>query len=154
MRGSNKPLPPPKTDRDRGVEAEEAFQRFLGKALRTTPREDIEDHIDLKITYDVKAIKEPDEFGNGAYHYIELMNVNGKIGWLYGKADFLAFELKDYWIIVERKVLAEFIESVVTEKTVQFTKEPYKIYRRKDRFDKVVMIPVVDLCYLGTMIKK
>ena len=47
---------------------------------------------------------------------IELKNVHGNIGWLYGEANYFAFETVDYWIIVEKLLLQELIADKCKEK--------------------------------------
>lgn len=139
----------------RGLKAEKDFQKVLGNnAIKSSTFNDRTEHWDFEIKFDVKKIRSTDEFGESDYHWIEIMNVNGHKGWLYGKADYIAFETKNYWIIVETNALREFTERVLINSEITFTKEPYRIYRRKDRLDKVVMVPTLDLCFLGIMTAK
>lgn len=139
----------------RGLQAEEAFKKLLGdRATKSDKYSDRIDHWDFNLRFDVKKIRSTDEFGESDYHWVELMNVNGNQGWLYGKADYFAFETKNYWVIVEADKLREFIERVVTNVELSIVKLPYRIYRRAGRLDKVVMIPTIDLCYLGYLTKK
>lgn len=139
----------------RGLQAEQSFKKLLGYSIsKSGATNDRLDHWDFNIRFDVKSIKSTDEFGESNYHWVELMNVNGNEGWLYGKADYFAFETKGYWVIVEAECLREFIKRVVEHTEISPFKEPYRIYRRQDRLDKVVMIPTLDLCFLGFMAKK
>jgi hypothetical protein len=139
----------------RGLKAEESFKKLLGaNATKSDQFSDRMDHWDFNVRFDVKKIRSTDEFGESDYHWVELMNINGNQGWLYGKADYFAFETKNYWVIVGAERLREFIERVVTNNEVIFKKEPYRIYRRSGRLDKVVMIPIIDLCYLGFITEK
>lgn len=139
----------------RGLKAEQSFKNLLGNsATHSGAMSDRLDHWDFNVRFDVKKIRSTDEFGESNYHWIELMNINGNQGWLYGKSDYFAFETKTYWIIVEAERLRSFIERVVTNFEIVFTREPYRIYRRRDRLDKVVMVPTLDLCALGFMAEK
>lgn len=138
----------------RGLKAEASFQNLLGTSTKSGGISDRMDHWDFNVRFDVKKIRSVDEFGESNYHWIELMNINGNEGWLYGKSDYFAFESKHYWIIVEAEKLRAFTERVVTNTEITYVKEPYRIYRRKDRFDKIVMVPTIDLCFLGFMSEK
>lgn len=59
---------------------------------------------------DVKGIKSEDD----VYNFVELIgydsNNNQKLGWLFrGKADLIAFEKKDYFFVVDKHTLRNFI---------------------------------------------
>jgi hypothetical protein len=140
----------------RGLQAEQSFKKMLsGSVTRSGNISDRMDHWDFNVRFDVKKIRSTDEFGESNYHWVELMNVNGNEGWLYGKADYFAFETKTYWVIVDAGKLREFIKRVVTSPHIFMgEKEPYQIYRRDGRLDKVVMIPTLDLCFLGFLTEK
>jgi hypothetical protein len=140
------------TPLERGIQAEESFKRLLGRGVRADKLSDSFDHFDFFIKFDVKKIRSTDEFGESNYQWVEICNIYGNTGWLYGQADYFAFETKRYWIIVDAAKLRAFMEIVVTDKTVLLDrKEPYRIYQRKGRKDRVVMLPILDLCYLGFM---
>lgn len=74
-------------------------------------------HIDLFYTkndktysIDVKSMKKSnrkDATPDDQIHWIELQNVRGNPGWIYGKADFIAFELMNSWLIISRKKLID-----------------------------------------------
>ena len=112
-------------------------------------QDDIHRHVDLWIDnegWDVKAAKKEnrtDSNPNYNIHWIELRNVNGKKGWIFGEASFIAFELQDSWLCIPRKNI---ISSLV--KKIDFTvfttskEEMYKVYRRKFRKDAIVKVPV------------
>jgi len=102
----------------RGKKAENAFKEILKKhgfnPIPSTEQEDINEHWDFKIKkkgkeykIDVKSMKKigrKDEEVQDRWHWIELHGVrkNDK-GWLYGgKADFIAFETKESFLIVRR----------------------------------------------------
>lgn len=139
----------------RGLQAEQSFKKLLGdSATKSGQLNDRIDHWDFNVRFDVKKIRSVDEFGESNYHWIELMNINGNEGWLYGKSNYFAFETKNYWIIVEAEKLRAWILTVVKDPEITFKKEIYRVYRRRDRLDKVVMVPTLDLCYLGYMADK
>jgi hypothetical protein len=140
----------------RGLKAEDAFQKLLGDTARKSGAfADRAEHWDFNVKFDVKKIRSVDEWGEANFVWVELMNINGNEGWLYGKADYIAFETTKYWVIVETEKLREFIKRVVTNTELLFDrKEPYRLYRRKGRLDKVVMVPILDICYLGFIAEK
>jgi len=81
----------------------EVIKQF-GDTSKSTKEEDIHEHWDVKldIKFDVKAIKKTNRYDNEPnenIHWVELKNVRGNKGWLYGDANYFAFETEDYWII-------------------------------------------------------
>ncbi len=89
------------------------------------------------------------------FHWVELKNVDGKLSWLYGKADYFAFETLAYWIILDKLKLQKFIENACKGKEVGKSKDPYELYQRDNRKDVIVKVKTLDLVYLSTkMIKK
>lgn len=132
---------------------EDKFTEFLkkfGNTTSATEHEDINEHWDVKleITFDVKAIKKTnriDEETNENIHWVELRNVNGDKGWLYGNADYFAFETDEYWILVEKEVLQEFISEKCKEKIKTEVPSLYKFYTRKNRKDVLTLVKTIDL---------
>lgn len=142
--------------------SEEAFIRdllaydknILGYA-HASKEEDMYQHWDYKVYYkgtsikiDVKEMKKwdrQDENTDEDLLWIELMNVHGNTGWLYGDADFIAFEQYWEWLIVSRIQLADLISHLVVDTTIYTTKQKYKRYRRKGRKDIVTAILVEDI---------
>lgn len=125
--------------------------------------QNINDHIDLILndstTIDVKGLKklsrhdfEPTEH----FHYVEIKNVNGDKGWIFGKADFIVFETLDFWIFVRRTRLVKYIRQTVdfTEKTYRASSSHRKLYSRKGRKDLITLVKTIDLCYLSEKIIK
>ena len=87
--------------------------------------------------------------------YIEIKNVNGDKGWLYGQADYFAFELDDYWVLVKNTVLRDFIADKCKAKEICERPELYKLYTRNGRMDMVTLVKTIDLVYVcETIIKK
>ena len=113
--------------------------------------EDINEHWDFSfnIRIDVKTMKKlnrSDEDYNEDIHWIELRNVHGNKGWVHGKAQVIAFETKRSWILVERPRLIELLDSKILDKENFVTSpELYRIYRRSNRKDAVVLVPTNDL---------
>jgi len=132
----------------------------LGKIVPATQSEDINQHWDLKIEtkFDVKALKKirrNDEKENENIHYVELRNVQGKLGWLYGDTDYFAFETDDYFVVVSKLELQNFISDKCKNKEKCDSPELYKLYSRKDRLDLMTLVKTIDLIYISEkMIKK
>jgi len=147
-----------------GKIAEKEFSKFFENIKNSTKDQDINEHWDLeidighKIKVDVKSLKKEnryDAFYNETFHWIEVKNVMGKKGWLYGDADMFAFELDDYWVMVEKQPLQDFIANKCKGKKIGTIKNVYDLYRRKDRKDVVVKVKTIDLMYLNhSIIKK
>lgn len=138
-----------------GKQKEREFSKLFASTVQSDKFSDVNGHWDVSVKYDVKGLKRMSRGGqlDENNHWIELRNVNGKTGWLYGRADFFAFETQNYWVCVNKYTLQEFIaERVIKE----FTDQPthYKLYRREGRQDMCTLIPTIDLCYLGYMVRK
>jgi hypothetical protein len=139
---------------------EEEFAKLFTGVKLSTEDQDKYEHWDLSIEakIDVKSIKKQsreDIFYDENFHWVELKNVHGKLSWLYGDADFFAFETIDYWIIVSKNTLQKFIEEKCRGKNIGKIKDPYELYQRENRKDVIVKVKTIDLIYLSTkLIKK
>jgi hypothetical protein len=139
-----------------GQEAFELFKQIAeNKGFMTrkaSRKEDIYDHIDIFLTkedielsVDVKAMKKisrSDDTSQDTYTYVEFKNVKGNPGWIYGKANLIAFETNDSFLLVDRVKLVEHCESVIdfNAKVKKATDSLYKIYSRSGRSDLISMI--------------
>jgi len=120
-----------------------------------TTEQDINEHWDVQINdvkFDIKGLKKVnrvDEEYDETIHWVELENVHGKPGWLYGLADYISFETIKSWLIVKRTKLVELIDSKLQ---IGITSEPeiYKMYRRYGRYDVLTMVPTEDLKEIKT----
>lgn len=135
---------------------ERAFTKVLSNHKLSTEQEDITEHWDIstKIKFDVKGLKKTkrsDVEPNENIHWLEIKNVNGNLGWVYGEADYFVFETIDYWVIVEKNDLQKFIKDRV-EKDWASTATLYKLYSRKDRDDVITLVKTMDLMYLSSSI--
>ena len=126
-----------------------------------TEYEDIYGHWDLEVTdsdsfigkVDVKALKKrrrSDPSVDDSIHWVELQNVNGDAGWLFGLADNIAFETLTEWLIVSRTALIDSLKSSIFKEFVD-TPEIYRMYRRKGRNDVIVLVPTKDLKILSSL---
>ena len=115
-----------------------------GEVEKSSRKEDVKDHIDFwwdspkkgRIGIDVKGIKKNsrnDKKPDDTIQWLELQGVTGYPGWLYGKAEYIAFRTFTKIIFVKRDRLLSFtIESVKDKETVYDTpKECYVPYKRK-----------------------
>ena len=126
----------------------------LGDVKMSTDEEDMKEHWDLKleIRYDVKAMKKvrrSDAFPNENIHWVELKNVNGELGWLYGDANKFSFETEDYWIEVDKIKLQDFIKSKCKNKERCNSPELYKLYQREGRKDMITLVKTIDLIFIS-----
>lgn len=84
--------------------------------------------------------------------WVEIKNMDGQPGWLYGDANFIVFELADSYLFVEKKSLINHVHSNIdfSLPLVQNTWEAkYKLYQRKDKLDQIVQIKVSSLLDLS-----
>jgi len=122
------------------------------------------DHIDFHLTseeedgtmtamVDVKArkrINRNDSEFNDEWLWIEFKNVSGKLGWIHGVADFIAFETKDSFILSYRKELCDWcLDHVDVKNTVPSAQEAeYVAYSRKGKQDLIARILTEDVIRL------
>jgi hypothetical protein len=107
-------------------------------------QEDMFDHWDFKVIIkgrefkiDIKSLKEQARVD---YHWIELQNVRGEKGWLYGKADYILFECMEEWLLVKRQTLLDYTIGKTNGKPLIYTKSidhlkagyTYQRYKRED----------------------
>ena len=134
-------------------------QRFLNiclkkkiKTSRSSKDQDIYEHWDFKVNnslVDVKGAKKisrSDEEFNYDIAWLEIRNVRGNLGWLKGKADFIAFEQKDHFLIVKRLDLLNWLKLKITNKKVVYSSKEalYRFYQRKNRKDIVCLVKIKD----------
>jgi hypothetical protein len=141
-----------------GKSGEQRFASILTSPVFATKEQDINEHWDVMDAdgnrYDVKIMKRyrrSDPAPTDRLHYVELRNVLGKNGWLYGQADFIVFETRQWWLVVKRNDLVKFIEGAVWGETTE-TPQPYKLYQREGRQDLMTIVPTVDLLSLATKV--
>ncbi len=145
-----------------GERAAQNFERIFTKRFKVRPRkaterQDKEDHIDYfmeipakdgvhKATVDVKSWKHSQD-----YVYIEFVSY-GKLGWLYGKADYIGFESPDMqsFMMVKR---TDLIDLVCRKCICYFTRDrelfDYNLYIRvrpdDDTYDCTTRVLRTDL---------
>lgn len=155
---------------ERGKIVEEKFRKSLENTLnkkglkytltKTNFNEDVYEHIDFVLEYgdkkrsfDVKGKKKvnrSDENETNNLHWIELTNVNGEKGWVYGEATHIAFETDEGFMLVKRRNLIDLINEKCADEKIYNSedtkkKETYKKYNRKGRKDVIVLVPNSDI---------
>ena len=143
-----------------GLQKEDEFAKLLveqcgGEIKHSTRSEDINHHVDLiwtvegkDVYFDVKGLRKAnrsDTNYDDSIHWVEIQNVKGKEGWLYGRAHYIAFELNDEWLIVKRVDILKLIDEKVLDKTIKTSKELYTYYQRKGREDIIIKALSEDL---------
>ena len=145
---------------EHGKSVEAQFAALLNDPVMATKEQDIHEHWDVMdvmgLKYDVKGMKKyrrSDDNPTDRLHWIELRNVNGKSGWLYGNADIIAFETRKWWLLVDREDLVQFVEGILDGWEVTTLKPvPYEIYQREGRNDLLTILPTVDLLSIATKV--
>ena len=146
-----------------GKKAEDLFVEVCGKkgyeAIKSSKQQDMYDHIDYHVknkagdmkSFDVKSRKRTsrrDSEFNDDWQWIEFLNVNGKAGWIKGKADFIAFELKGAFLIARRSELRELCKKLITDTKTRVSEgrlAKYKLYSRNGRKDVLTQIKTQDI---------
>jgi len=94
-----------------------------------------------------KRINRGDKDEQTQFTWVELRNVRGKVGWLFGKADLIAFEKEKSFILVKRLELLALVNKKVNlvAKVREAKDALYKIYTRIGRKDKLTLLPTKDI---------
>ena len=141
---------------DMGKEAEKKFFIFCSKypniKIRfATKYEEVIYHYDYVLQFNVNNIKsyfrvevksmkskKRGEKQDPDIIFLEYKNIKGGLGWLYGKADYIAFEQKSYFILFPRIELIEFAENKM--RNIEISEHSGNIntlYSRKNRNDLI-----------------
>ena len=139
-------------------ETESRFAKKLLHPVRSSREQDMFEHWDKeggflnsRFKFDVKGMKKfnrSDDQVQDQMALVELTNVRGNPGWIKGKADYIALERKDYWLIVDREELLRMVEKNLGEPSAwSFKKTPYAIYDRKKfgKQDQFCWVPFEDI---------
>jgi hypothetical protein len=95
-----------------------------------------------------KRIRRVDDEAQSDFTWVELHGVRPKDpGWLFGRADLIAFEKEDSFILVKKADLLTLVNKKVNlVAKVNNPKEAvYKIYSRRGRKDKLTLLPMNDI---------
>ena len=121
------------------------YERVFPDARKSTAMEDIHMHIDYwhdDIGVDVKGNNLPDEI------WVELKNVQGKPGWVFGEAQYIAFDMPEVhgFVFVKREQLKDYCSNNVDFSSMVTKNEAYKkCYSRRDRDDLITFLTLQDL---------
>lgn len=130
---------------------------FGGECVKSSKREDMFKHIDFfwikddhKISFDVKACKKgnrKDSDVDDQINWIEIQNIRGNPGWIYGKEDYVAFCTLNSVIYVPRYRIPSFVNNKIKDVKIvsKCPEEFYVPYRRHGVSDIIVKIPTSDL---------
>ncbi len=128
-------------------------------AQEATKKQDMHEHWDVKVTnpktnktylVDVKGARKKsrqDERLDYDITWLEYKNTYGNDGSLFGKADDIAFEQKDHFLICNRKDLINWLDKKITNKDLVYNTRDadYRIYQRKDRKDQITRVSIQDI---------
>jgi hypothetical protein len=104
---------------------------------------------------DVKKIKKTnrqDNNENENIHWVEVQNVYWQPWWAKGKADYIAFETEDYFVVVDREKLLDMTRLKVQANGNKKGNGLYEIYTRERVQDQVIKVKTIDLCAISTSI--
>lgn len=153
----------------KGYEIEKNFGDLIskfGKVEYADSYTDIHKHWDLKlttskgfITFDVKGMRKinrSDNNYNENIQWIEFVNVNGDRGWIYGEAKYIVFERENDYVMIKRTDIIEYLNNHEVGKYKQYSqlKEPYKLYKRYNRKDVIMLVYIDDFDCEKKIIKK
>jgi hypothetical protein len=144
-----------KESNEAGLKSEERFAqvcKFLGyQCIPSNPEDNMKNHIDFIVNrngeyigVDVKGLNTADCI------WVELKNVKGQPGWLYGGADYIAFDMIDMkgFAIVSRADLKEQVSRVTKCEFVPKHEARHKLYSRENRYDIITRMVWNDVFYL------
>lgn len=140
-----------------GKDKELLFANLFSSYSLSDKKTDIIKHYDVtigNIRIDVKGLKKVNRWDNDVnenIHWIEIKGITGHLGWLYGEADCFAFETFDYWVLVSKERLQEFIKTRTIKEWVK-EKELYKLYQRPNKQDVITLVKTIDLCFISDAI--
>lgn len=137
------------------TESEKLFASLVKGSAFSDADTDKFKHIDIitsEYTVDVKGIKKVnrwDEHPNPDIHWIEFVNVRGKRGWLFGEADYIAFEQPDHFVVVDRKKLASYCKEIMKGKKEAYSanceKQLHTYYFRPNRNDIIILLHISEI---------
>jgi hypothetical protein len=145
-----------------GERAEEYFVKIARRSgwqvSASSKDENINEHWDYQIEKDqehfkvevksAKRVHRNDDKIQFEYTWVEIHGVRPKdTGWLFGRADLIAFEKQNSFLFVKRLDLLAVVNKKVN--LVAKVSDPkdalYKIYRRDGRKDKLTLLPTRDI---------
>jgi hypothetical protein len=146
-----------------GMKTENLFIKAchkIGYKTRTTSKEvDIKKHIDFYVDRPNGTTTSVDVKGGNHPHviWVEFRNVNGYKGWMYGEAEYIAFQMPelDGFCLVERTDLLQVCREIVIPQYTDKHNAHRKLYQRKGRKDVLTKLhlPDIKMCKTYKLIK-
>lgn len=143
-------------------------QHWVGTCEKATKREDTKKHIDFwwnspkkgRIGIDAKGRKKDnrsDKKFNDDIQWIEMLNVNGEKGWVYGESEYIAFLTSSHIIFVPTESLKNYGEKIIEGKDVAYgvknkPKDFYQPYCRDGNKEIIFKCPTKDLVEISSFI--
>jgi len=123
---------------------------FILKGINPTTRREVE------VTVDVKGIKKQhrkQKKTSDKWVWLEMVNVQGKTGWVHGKANFIAFERQCDFVVVKRASIQKWVEaSGRIRYDLPYVRNSweakYRIYTRRGRKDQITLVKMADILKL------
>ena len=99
---------------------------------------------------EVKSIKSKRRKGkpDPSIIYLEIKNINGGPGWIYGDSDYIAFEQPSHFIFVPTKELQLLVKDLLDSNTMTLAKKSGNIntlYSRRERDDLMMILGISSL---------
>lgn len=143
--------------KDEAIVEEVTAKTFNCQTKNATRIEDMTMHVDFwcivngkQYGVDVKGVRKnnrTDSYKDDTINWIEIQNVNGDKGWLYGRAVYIAFMTNTSILYVPTANLRDFIEKKIKGKELTYIRpnDFYIPYQRKGRKDIITKVPTSDL---------
>ena len=140
-----------------GARAEKLFESLVeqagGYTVPSTLAEQfkgIDFHVYLNGKVDVKAFRrnrDGDDSPDAKKVWLELKNVQGRKGWVYNEADYIAFERRKEFVVVRRVALCELIDNLVDMDDYVLSPDEcmYNLYSRIGRNDLLTKVHIDDI---------
>ena len=143
---------------NKGKLVEQLFaQRHLSDIKWANNYQNIHEHWDVEgglngkiLKFDIKGLKKKnrgDDKTQDKYAWIEGTNVEGRPGWIKGKADYIVFERNECWLVVNREELFDYTWAKLKDAGFPKGKKAYHIYDRAywGKRDKLTLVPYEDI---------
>ena len=138
-----------------GIQAEAKFVAACHAKGYMCKRSESQDNYGNHIDFYVKRpndIISVDVKGNNfaQYIWVEFKNVKGDKGWLFGGADYIAFDMikMNFFVVVKRSELERLCRTIVKMEFVPKHEALHKLYNREGRMDAITRITLDDLTNL------
>ena len=126
------------------------YHKIFPDAVKSSPSDDVKKHVDYwhgEDGVDIKGNVFPDSI------WVEFKNVEGNLGWVFGEAKWIAFDMPELgaFVRVLRQDLVDWCKQHVEYQVIVPKKDCYrKGYSRKDRDDLITRICLADLQELSS----